>query len=66
MILLDLTPKEEYLYGLAVIKWNNEMNRKEVVSFPEENLPDSIEKRFEELFKVKDKWTIEEITPYIS
>ncbi|XP_051161356.1 sister chromatid cohesion protein DCC1 [Leptopilina boulardi] len=57
--------QEKYLYGIAIIKWNSEKNRKEVVSFPESNLPDNIEKRFEELFKIKDKWTIEEITPYI-
>lgn len=61
-----MKPKEEYLYGLAVVKTNNEIGRKEVVSFPEEHLPENVEKRFEELFKVKDKWTLEEITPYIS
>lgn len=60
-----MTSQEKYLYGIAIVKWNSEKNRKEVVSFPESNLPDNIEKRFEELFKVKDKWSIEEITPYV-
>ena len=57
--------KEEYLYGVAIVKWNEKLGTKEIVSFPEANLPENVEKRFEELFKVKDKWTIEEITPYI-
>ncbi|XP_033225073.1 sister chromatid cohesion protein DCC1 [Belonocnema kinseyi] len=61
-----MKPKEECLYGLAVVKMNNEIGRREIVSFPEEHLPENVEKRFEELFKVKDKWTLEEITPYIS
>ncbi|XP_043473038.1 sister chromatid cohesion protein DCC1 [Leptopilina heterotoma] len=57
--------EEKYLYGIAIVKWNREKNRKEIISYPESNLPDNIEKRIEELFKVKEKWTIDEISPYI-
>lgn len=39
--------------------------QKEVISLPEETLPKNINDRLKEIFKVKDKWTLEEITPYI-
>lgn len=61
-----LKPQERYLNGLAVVKYNKEKGRKDVVAFPEANLPEDIMERFIELFRVKDKWTVEEITPYIS
>lgn len=38
---------------------------REVVSFTEANLPIDINERFNELFKAKNKWTVQEITPYI-
>lgn len=58
-------PKPEYLNGVAITKWNSREARKEIISFPASNLPEDINNRLNELFKVKDKWTIEEITPYI-
>ncbi|XP_034939422.1 sister chromatid cohesion protein DCC1 isoform X2 [Chelonus insularis] len=60
-----INPKLEYLHGIAVVVWNNEKARKEIVSFPESKLSENIADRFKELFKVKDKWTVEEISPYI-
>lgn len=61
-----IPPKEEYLYGIAIITFNNQTMKKEVVLYPESNLPDNINKRLNELFSVKKKWTVPEITPYIS
>lgn len=60
-----IEPKEEYLYGIALIKWNNLME-KEIISFPETDLPIDIDERFNKLFKAKKKWTAQEITPYIT
>lgn len=34
--------------------------------FPVEALSEDVKTRFEELFAVKDSWTLEEITPYIA
>lgn len=62
---IEIEPKEEYLKGIALIKWNNSTMTREVVSFPETNLPIDINERFNELFKAKNKWTVQEITPYI-
>ncbi|XP_078046730.1 sister chromatid cohesion protein DCC1 [Augochlora pura] len=58
-------PKEEYLGGVAILKWNGSISKYEVVAFPEENLPKNIEERFNAIFKVKKKWTKTEIAPYI-
>lgn len=62
---IEIEPKEEYLKGIALIKWNNSTMTREVVSFPETNLSIDINERFNELFKAKNKWTVQEITPYI-
>ncbi|XP_011496455.1 PREDICTED: sister chromatid cohesion protein DCC1 [Ceratosolen solmsi marchali] len=62
----SIQPKEEYLHGIAIVIWNSQTIRKEVVLYPESNLPENINKRLHDLFKVKEKWTIQEITPYIS
>ncbi|XP_076629058.1 sister chromatid cohesion protein DCC1 isoform X1 [Colletes latitarsis] len=60
-----MVPKEEYLSGIALVTWNGSTLRKEVVSFSETDLSNNINERFNELFKAKDKWTVQEITPYI-
>ncbi|XP_076239631.1 sister chromatid cohesion protein DCC1 isoform X1 [Calliopsis andreniformis] len=60
-----MKPREEYLSGIALVTWNSSTLKKEIISFLETDLPKSINERFNELFKVKDKWTVEEITPYI-
>lgn len=60
-----MEPREEYLSGVALIVRNTSTLKKEVISFPEVDLPKNINERFNELFKVQDKWTIDEITPYI-
>ncbi|CAK9830357.1 Sister chromatid cohesion protein DCC1 [Anthophora retusa] len=61
-----MKPKEEYLRGIALVTWNNSTVKKEVVVFPEIDLPKNINERFNHLFKTKDKWTVQEISPYIS
>lgn len=60
-----MKPKEEYLHGIALIIWNSLTMKKEVIAFPESDLPKNTDERFNALFKGKDKWTVEEITPYI-
>nr|XP_034174267.1 sister chromatid cohesion protein DCC1 isoform X1 [Osmia lignaria] len=60
-----MKPREEYLRGIALITWNSYAMKKEVVAFPEIDLPKDTEERFNALFKAKDKWIVEEITPYI-
>ncbi|XP_057336272.1 sister chromatid cohesion protein DCC1 [Microplitis mediator] len=62
----EINPKLEYLYGTAVVVWNADKQRKDIVSFPESKLSDNIVERFNQLFKVKNRWTAEEIKPYIS
>ncbi|XP_020291297.1 sister chromatid cohesion protein DCC1 [Pseudomyrmex gracilis] len=60
-----MEPREEYLCGLALVIYNSSRMRKEIVSCPEDDLPNNIHDRLNELFRYKDKWTVEEITPYI-
>ena len=57
--------KEEYLYGVAIIITDSQSMQKKVILYPESNLPDNINERLHELFSVKKKWTVPEITPYI-
>lgn len=58
-------PKEEYLCGSALVMHNASRMQKEVISCPETDLPNNICDRLNELFQIKAKWTVEEITPYI-
>ncbi|OAD46872.1 Sister chromatid cohesion protein DCC1 [Eufriesea mexicana] len=60
-----MEPKGEYLSGIAYITWNNLTMTKEVVSFTEADLSNDINERFNQLFKAKNKWTVQEITPYL-
>ncbi|KAG7213854.1 hypothetical protein KM043_003065 [Ampulex compressa] len=60
-----MKPRVEYLSGIALVTRNAQNAREEVISFPEANLPKNINERFNELFRVKDKWTVHEITPYV-
>lgn len=66
LLFLELKPKEKDLCGIALVKWNPQKMKKEVISFSESQLSQNIITRLNELFKVKDKWTVDEITPYIS
>ena len=34
-------------------------------SFPESSLPESVHDRLEMLFRVREKWTVDEIAPYV-
>jgi sister chromatid cohesion protein DCC1 len=58
-----MIPDEELLYGIAIIDRKSEPNI--ISAFPEENLPEDINERFNMLFKAKEKWSVPEITPYI-
>jgi len=58
-------PRLEYLRGSALVTYNTSKMQKEIVSCPEADLPNNIHDRFNELFQIKAKWTVEEITPYI-
>ncbi|XP_018403671.1 PREDICTED: sister chromatid cohesion protein DCC1 isoform X2 [Cyphomyrmex costatus] len=60
-----MQPKQEYLRGLALIMYNTAKVQKEVISCPEADLSNNIHDRLNELFEIKAKWTVEEITPYI-
>nr|XP_023026569.1 sister chromatid cohesion protein DCC1 [Leptinotarsa decemlineata] len=58
-----MVPKEEMLYGIAII--NRNINPNIVVAFDENTLPEDIIERFKRLFEVKEKWSVPEIAPYI-
>ncbi|XP_029166052.1 sister chromatid cohesion protein DCC1 [Nylanderia fulva] len=60
-----MNPKEEYLCGSALVTYNASKMQREIVSCPEADLPNNIHDRLNELFQIKAKWTVEEITPYI-
>ncbi|XP_018049761.1 PREDICTED: sister chromatid cohesion protein DCC1 isoform X2 [Atta colombica] len=60
-----MQPRERYLHGSALIMYNTSKLQKEVISCPEADLPNNIHDRLNELFEIKAKWTVEEITPYI-
>jgi len=58
-----MTTNYEQLKGLAMIQRDV---RPEVIQyFPASELPDNTEERFSVLFKKREKWTLEDITPYI-
>lgn len=61
-----MQPKTEYLCGSALVTYNTSKMQKEIVSCPEADLPNNIHNRLNELFQIKAKWTVEEITPYIT
>ncbi|RZC36030.1 sister chromatid cohesion protein DCC1, partial [Asbolus verrucosus] len=58
-----MVPDEELLNGIAII--DRKSSPSTISAFHEENLPEDINARFDILFKVKEKWTVPEITPYI-
>lgn len=58
-----MRPKEEMLYGIAIIDRN--ANPNVIRSYSEDSLPDNILERLQQLFQVKEKWSVPEITPYI-
>ncbi|XP_044263772.1 sister chromatid cohesion protein DCC1-like isoform X1 [Tribolium madens] len=58
-----MTCDEELLHGIAII--DRKSDPPVISAFPEDSLPEDINSRFSMLFKVKEKWTVPEITPYI-
>lgn len=55
--------KEQYLSGIGIV--DRESNPPCVRSLLEENLPTSILERLKVLFKTKERWSLEQISPYI-
>ncbi|PNF17560.1 Sister chromatid cohesion protein DCC1 [Cryptotermes secundus] len=54
---------EKYLEGIALMDKNS---KPEVIwYFPETDLPEDISERIRILFQTRDKWTLDEIRPYI-
>ncbi|TDH71595.1 hypothetical protein CCR75_001041 [Bremia lactucae] len=55
----------EMLRGLALIKHSKAGKPSRIVYFPEDLLSPEPKKRFEQLFQTQEKWTIEQLEPYI-
>lgn len=55
--------REDMLHGVAII--DRKSTPHVIWAFPEEDLPESINERFQVLFNAKEKWTVSEIAPYI-
>jgi sister chromatid cohesion protein DCC1 len=54
---------EKYLEGIALMDKNS---KPEVIwYFPETDLPEDINERIRILFQARDKWTLDEIQPYV-
>ena len=51
------------LHGLALTDMN--YSPEVIFHFPSDEMPDNIAERFTKLFKVKEKWTYDEIVPYL-
>lgn len=58
-----MVASEDMLYGIAIIDRTSIPNV--IWAFREENLPEDINERFQILFGTKNKWTVNEIAPYI-
>eukprot|EP00088_Acartia_fossae_P028421 TRINITY_DN2922_c0_g1_i1.p1 TRINITY_DN2922_c0_g1~~TRINITY_DN2922_c0_g1_i1.p1 ORF type:complete len:403 (-),score=76.25 TRINITY_DN2922_c0_g1_i1:537-1745(-) len=56
-----------HLAGLALVEQSGSSLQAGsfIKSFPEENLPNSIQERLEVLFSARERWSVEEVTPYI-
>ncbi|OWZ18090.1 Sister chromatid cohesion protein DCC1 [Phytophthora megakarya] len=61
----SVTVSLEMLSGLVLVKPQKAGKAPQVVYFPEELLSPEPKKRFEELFKMQEKWTIKQLEPYI-
>ncbi|KAG7383050.1 Sister chromatid cohesion protein DCC1 [Phytophthora pseudosyringae] len=55
----------EMLSGLVLVKPQKAGKPTRIVYFPEELLSPEPKKRFEQLFKMQEKWTISQLEPYI-
>ena len=55
--------KENYLAGIGIV--DRESLMPNIRGLFEENMPMNLADRLQFLFKTKDKWTLEQITPYI-
>ncbi|KAI4467582.1 sister chromatid cohesion protein dcc1-related [Holotrichia oblita] len=54
---------ESMLHGIAIVDRKSAPNV--IWAFEEKDLPETINERFQVLFEAKEKWTVEEISPYI-
>lgn len=53
----------KYLAGIALM--DKDSKPAVIWHFPETKLPEEISERFRVLFQTREKWTLEEIYPYI-
>jgi len=60
----ELDTNEDYLLGLAIIDKKNRPST--IRRFSSKDLPLNAAKRFDVLFEAKEKWTLKEITPYLT
>ncbi|KAG1701766.1 hypothetical protein DVH05_010260 [Phytophthora capsici] len=61
----NVTVDLDMLSGLVLVKPQKAGRPTQIMYFPEELLSPEPKKRFEELFKVQEKWTIKQLEPYI-
>lgn len=61
----SVTVSLDMLSGLVLVKPQAAGKPTRVVYFPEEELSPEPKKRFEQLFKMQEKWTIKQLEPYI-
>ncbi|GMF28112.1 unnamed protein product [Phytophthora fragariaefolia] len=61
----SVTVSLEMLSGLVLVKPQAAGKPARIVYFPEEELSPEPKKRFEQLFKMQEKWTIKQLEPYI-
>lgn len=61
----SVTVTLEMLNGLVLVKPQKAGKPTRIVYFPEELLSPEPKKRFEQLFKMQEKWTIKQLEPYI-
>ncbi|KAG6955518.1 hypothetical protein JG688_00011915 [Phytophthora aleatoria] len=61
----SVTVNLEMLSGLVLVKPQKAGKATRIVYFPEELLSPEPKKRFEQLFKMQEKWTIKQLEPYI-
>lgn len=54
---------ESMLHGIAIVDRKSSPNV--IWAFEEKDLPETINERFQVLFQAKEKWTVNEISPYI-
>lgn len=63
MCLSGMTTNLKQLDGIVLV--NNSSHPQSICYFNEQDLPDDIMSRMQYLFQVREKWTINEIHPFL-